>query len=671
MFSKFVAHFGRELYSRKYGRSAIRLALRSGMGRRAAIHAISRQSAPDQRILVRKLVELAKPETQLQFAENARKIASKNNQGQYLDIYWLILASSAAVESAWELLSDPDATSHIRGPNSTLNRVYAQAITAFELARYKDAVAAFLKVQDREPDELRLNHDYLKAAYSASKVVDKDLALQFFARQYVKNELPKADPEPLLRHFILQRISHDTLTTLSPHLASAAADQKQLRIGVFFLSSTEALGHAILDPYHFLALHRRRFDKIFFIGPARASYRPGSRTCIDIVDHFGAYLETASDPLLNLSWMGLGSFEIGPLDFQIQVHRGQDENNQLSWSSPRKRTSISIELVVEHYWSLLREVVHRSLDPEDGFRHNAWHLDLPRSLEQMGTEFCHGEGIDLEKPFVVLHARDRHYHNIGKQSYRDADIRNYIPAIQHLLKAGYQVLRIGDESISRLPIESDSYYELPFMDFYGHHLDPFFISRARFMMGCQSGPCAYARAFGVPLLSVNAILHYTLLPAPMEMACFKRYFRADGKNKQVEELDIEQALEAGVAHFDNSHQFNIARIELRDASSEEILASVQDMIDWLDKPSLRETALQKSFRKAVARHAAKLAKKGYQLDLPIGNFLGIALPGYRLSPTVAAMRQKQGPSAAKARRPAGTRAKGKRAGPPRRAAADA
>ncbi|MCZ7643482.1 MAG: hypothetical protein M5U33_13400 [Pseudorhodoplanes sp.] len=120
------------------------------------------------------------------------------------------------------------------------------------------------------------------------------------------------------------------------------------------------------------------------------------------------------------------------------------------------------------------------------------------------------------------------------------------------------------------------------------------------------------------------------------MACFKRYI-ADGA-QGARELSLMDALAAGVYHFDNSYQFRHAGIRTQDASADEIVAAVRDMIAWLDNPDLPETAAQAAFRAAVADAAAALAAKGTALDLPIGDFLGIALPGYRLSPSVADMR---------------------------------
>jgi putative glycosyltransferase (TIGR04372 family) len=310
----------------------------------------------------------------------------------------------------------------------------------------------------------------------------------------------------------------------------------------------------------------------------------------------------------------------------------------LSWMSLGHHAVGSVTCVVDHYWALLRQAVHRSRDPADDFRHNGWHVSLPSDHIAIGEEFCRTAGIVPDRPLVVLHVRDPGYHGIIKQSYRDATAANYRQAIEHLLDSGYQVARLGDTSMPPIDIDRPGYFELPFAPAYRHEVDPFLISRARFMISSQSGPCAFARVLGIPILTVNAVLHYTLLPSSREMACFKRYYRVQDGGRR--ELTLEEAIDARVFHFENSYQFDEAKIVLQEASGEEILASVRDMIRWLDDPALPETEPQRRFQARVEAMAAELKETGERLDLPIADYLGISLPGYRIAPTVADMREK-------------------------------
>jgi len=599
--------------------------------------AIARLERDDQRWAVRKLLALNTAKINRDLANFANRCVRWLKSRKFANIHCLVLAHDPALIESW--------VDFVKlaplGELGDEDRLYATAIAAYELGRYREAVDAFCRIKSASLVELRDNYDYLKAAFSAGKLRKSDLAVEFFARQF----LPDFDTIQQFgareRKLFLERVFQRVFAMLAPSLAPQSDENKSpLRIGLFFLSSVDALGHAILDPYHFLALHRDRYDRIFFIGPPRSSYRAASATCLEIVAQYGEYIETHDQLLLNLSWMNLGTWQIGPLTFQFDRFHGEISHGQ-SWQVSGERTIISLEAVVEHYWSLLREVVYRSRVPGETFRHNSWHMTLPPSFVSRGEAFCQLQRIDLNRPLVVVHARHHDYHKIAKQSFRNTSITMYLPALRHLLDLGYQVVRVGDKNMTRLTLDHPNYHELPFMEGYENALDPFLVSRARFMIGCQSGPCAYARALGVPILSVNAVLHYTLLPSTKEIACFKRYVRDEVEPSF--ELDIVDALAARAFHFDNAYQFREARIRVEEAEAEEILAAVKDMLTWLERPELPETDLQIAFRNAVERAAKVLMSDGRSLDLPIGDFLGIVLPGYRISPSVAAMRARAQP----------------------------
>ena len=218
----------------------------------------------------------------------------------------------------------------------------------------------------------------------------------------------------------------------------------------------------------------------------------------------------------------------------------------------------------------------------------------------------------------------------------DSAVETYHAAVEYLLTSGYQVIRIGDMTMPRLDLKAADYFELPFLDGYQHELDPFLIARSRFMIGCQSGPCAFARALGVPILTINAVLHYTLLPSTMEIGCFKRYFKM--KEGVRTEISILEALDERADQLDNSYHFERAGIILENATSEEILAATRDMDTWIDNPALEETPEQVAFRERVAQHNSALGREGPDLALPIADYIGISLDGYRISPGVARIR---------------------------------
>ncbi|MDO8875002.1 MAG: TIGR04372 family glycosyltransferase [Pseudolabrys sp.] len=633
MIPEMALRWARSLAQQKLGRVLIRLAVDLPGGQHLYCAVAARLAPMERRIFVeRSLVVLTQGQRRRMAGRLARLMQKPRSIG-VLETCWLAIAHAAAATTEASNLSASAPGQLVAEVHANTNFLFARAIAAYETSRFRDAVAAFCAIRDLARQELVQRFQYLKAAYAAGQVRDRALAAEFFARQFFFSGFTF---DAVARRDFEEKLIQGTLATASAELQGHSCRGKSTRIGVFFLSSTEALGHAILDPYYFLVLHAKRFDVIMFIGPPRAAYRPASRVCLDIVERYGRYIETTNDVMLNLSWMNLGGVSQPPLEFTLEQF-GEGVSAVGRWYKSEKIELGSLDLVIENYWSLLRDAVHRACDVNDAFEHNAWHMKLPESYGLIGEAFCFRHKIDIDKPLVVLHARADNYHGLEKQAFRNADIETYEPGVLELLDRGYQVLRIGDRGMPRLPIRHKNYRELPRLPGYRHELDPYFISKAAFMIGCQSGPCAYARALGTPLLSVNAVLHYTLLPAKMEMACFKRYKLIE--SSKLRPLDLEGALAAGVHHFDTTIQFERARVRLEPARPEEIKAAVKDMIAWLENPDLPETEHQLRFKAAVEHTAQELARKGRELDNPIADFIGISLPGYRISPTVAAMRE--------------------------------
>jgi putative glycosyltransferase (TIGR04372 family) len=592
---------------------ALRLA-RTGVGQHVALRLLLRVNARMRRRGVSGLLR-SYPDKALRlrfFALAKARYAARQDFPNADAFVQAAIACERVLEARHALASLPP---HLTSPAIENKLIPASLEAAYEFADYAGALKWANRGASVRPAALRARFDFLKAAFAAGKLLDTKTALAMCARQFQPvYEWESFSPDEERRHFFEQIVKTCVHACRDELALDFLEENNNRRYGVFFLTATQALGHAVLDPYHFLAMNRGRFDRILLIGPPRPAWSPASRTALKIIEQYATYCETESDLLQNLSWQYLGEIVHGRMT-----------------------------IVVEHYWSLLRAVVHRSRDAADPFHHNAWHLRIPDAMAAAGAWTCKHIGIDLERPLVVLHARHSAYHGIGKQAFRDAPIESYREAIELLLRKGYQVVRIGDRKMPRLALKHERYVELPFVPGYFNALDPFLISRAAFMIGCQSGPCAFARAFGVPLLSVNAVLHYTLLPSPREMACFKRYFITESGERR--EMPLAEALSRGVQFLDNGHQFEAAGIEVATVQPGDIDAAVAEMLAWLDQPDRPETPEQRAFREQVAAVADDLARNGNP-RLPLADFVGFSLPGYRLAPVAASAAAERGPGLA-------------------------
>jgi hypothetical protein len=77
----------------------------------------------------------------------------------------------------------------------------------------------------------------------------------------------------------------------------------------------------------------------------------------------------------------------------------------------------------------------------------------------------------------------------------------------------------------------------------------------------------------------------------------------------------------------------------------DIVAAVAEMLAWLDQPDRPETPEQRTFREQVAAVADDLARNGNP-RLPLADFVGFSLPGYRLAPVAASAAAERGPGLA-------------------------
>lgn len=130
-------------------------------------------------------------------------------------------------------------------------------------------------------------------------------------------------------------------------------------------------------------------------------------------------------------------------------------------------------------------------------------LSLPPSHEEQGQDIRVRMGIPLGDWFVCLHVREGGLYNDHKEAYfRNADIRNYFKAINEIRNRGGWVVRLGDNTMTKLPdmervIDyAHSKYKCDLMDIY-------LIKECSLYIGSQSGIWDVAALFQKPLLMPN------------------------------------------------------------------------------------------------------------------------------------------------------------------------
>ncbi len=378
-------------------------------------------------------------------------------------------------------------------------------------------------------------------------------------------------------------------------------------VGVMIGAYHNAVGHAILDPFHFYNLFRHRFDHLIVVHPPLVTYSRATVQMVKILDQYVEQIEVDGPELAPFAWQNLG---------------------ELRSADPREK----LTFLCYNYWALNRLAFEARRDPAHPMSHGRQYLHLPQKMVDRAEKLCRKMRVGVDRPLVVVHTREHGYHRLRGQAFRNADVRNYIPALRRLVEQGYAVVRIGDRKMISVKDAVPELVELPTLPGYDPVLDPYFLQHCEFMISCQSGPCSLARAMGKPNLVVNAVLNHTTLPETNELFAFKRYFDRSGT-----ELNLEECLRIGTHLFDRTEHFDRTGIRLLDTTAEEIEAATVEMLRGLDEPHRPDTPAQQEARRLMERYA-NISDPTNPLSHRMSNYIGHALPECRVSDAVCQLR---------------------------------
>ena len=182
--------------------------------------------------------------------------------------------------------------------------------------------------------------------------------------------------------------------------------------------------------------------------------------------------------------------------------------------------------------------------------------------------------IPRDAPIVTLHNRESGYlPKLTYHSYRDANIENYIPAIEYLVGRGYYVIRLGDKSMKPLPRISDRVIDMPFHRYYSPHVELHFIPSSKFMISSPSGPASLSLSFGVPVLWVNVPVLWISLGNENDIFVPKRYYSHILKRY----LTYGEIITSPLPDFYRAENYEKFGVELHENSPEEILQATREM----------------------------------------------------------------------------------------------
>lgn len=242
---------------------------------------------------------------------------------------------------------------------------------------------------------------------------------------------------------------------------------------------------------------------------------------------------------------------------------------------------------------------------------------IQKQIELSGNRNLESVGIGENDWFVSLHVRSRtsKAHHSGLHDVLNADIDDYIPAIQEITDRGGWVIRLGDPSMPTLP-KMERVFDYCHSDMKSDWMDIFLLAKARFFIGTSSGP-----AYVPPLFNVPCVLTNWWPPAQRPWHKRDIFIPKLYKNFLTGELlplSISLSEPFSYCHSQN-YLLNEFGVVVRDNCKHEIVSAVQEMIAILTNNEQYEESdyvirqqVNEIYDKYEAYGSANLAKKFVQ-----------------------------------------------------------
>ena len=194
------------------------------------------------------------------------------------------------------------------------------------------------------------------------------------------------------------------------------------------------------------------------------------------------------------------------------------------WQPDERIASLSWDVVEKYEWrKQLQEPLQVSLGKQKKI-----------IAEKLRIEM----GLSKDDWFVCLHVREGGFHN-DQCDERNANILNYIEAIEEVTSRGGWVVRMGDATMTKLPI-MDRVIDYPFTEYKNALMDIYLISECYVYIGMTSGIFDVALLFQRPLITTN--MSTWLYPFPQK-SCDIGLFKHPYSKSRSRFLSIQEWLD--------------------------------------------------------------------------------------------------------------------------------
>ena len=255
-----------------------------------------------------------------------------------------------------------------------------------------------------------------------------------------------------------------------------------------------------------------------------------------------------------------------------------------------------------NYDKYFSNLLYHDRDPNNILSEDSLYLELSKKEILEGEKILNRYGIKKNDKIVCLATRDNLYlkqqqfknKNFSYHDYRNTNIEDYYLAIKYLADKGYYVFRMGAKTKKPLSIKHPKIIDYAQNGMRNEFLDIFLGFRCNFVITDTNGWNSVPQVFRKPVLFTNVA---PILAAGTHsfkhLIIFKEYF---SKQKQ-RILNLKEIIRINAGLLQNSDEYKKLGIKLIDNSSQQILDSTIDMINFIEsKFKLKEEdILQKIF----------------------------------------------------------------------------
>lgn len=222
-------------------------------------------------------------------------------------------------------------------------------------------------------------------------------------------------------------------------------------------------------------------------------------------------------------------------------------------------------------------------------------LALTESDSHRGWACLRDIGMPEGAWFVCVHCREDGYLGNVNQSSRNADINNYIMAMENIIKRGGWIVRMGDQTMKVLP-PMEHVIDYAHLSIKSEWMDVFLCASCKFFLGSDSGLYHVANIFGVPAAIANFVHLAGVLPyGPGDIGIPKLIW----SEKEGRYLSFKELLGYPTLHFYFDHSFTQAGLHPVENTPEDIRDFAVEMLDKVEgrlSYTMEDELLQERFK---------------------------------------------------------------------------